>query len=119
VAVEPKNGVTVRVDYGVGEDQGALYVGMSQCPKADRQCLKNSQQLAEQGPCWHHHWIGTTETINRYERKVNYRLKNMLCVGVMLEVGQRLRQSSVAKMRVVDTLVEVCAAAADALVGNS
>ena len=28
--VEPKNGVTVRVDYGVGKDQGALYVGVGE-----------------------------------------------------------------------------------------
>src|SRR5882672_10027911 len=70
----------------------------SPCPKADRQCLKNSQQLTEQGPRRHNHWIGTTETINRYKRNVNYCLKSMFCLCLMLEVGQRVRQPSVASL---------------------
>jgi hypothetical protein len=28
--VEPKNGVTLRVDYGVGKDEGALYVSVGE-----------------------------------------------------------------------------------------
>src|SRR5579863_9354993 len=63
---------------------------------ARRECLSNSQQLTEQGPRRHHHWIGATETINGYERELNYRLKSMFCLGLMFEVGQRVRQSSVA-----------------------
>src|ERR1700726_1427506 len=68
----------------------------SKPPPWRRECLNNSQQLTEQGPRRHHHWIGATETINRYERDLNYCLKSMFCLRLMLEVGQRVRQSSVA-----------------------
>ena len=78
--------------------QCCFVVLMNCCVQRGLSPLSKSQQLTEQGPRRHHHWIGATETINRYERNLNYCLKSMFCLSLMLEVGQRVRQSSVASL---------------------